>query len=120
MIVRSGDSGAEKIMSSLFILLVLAVATAPTNPWHEQIVKLGSAERNAIFARIVKPDPCGSVMRTFFQGQASDGTANWSVGCSNGRSYAVSLFNDSQGSTKVLDCRLLKAVAQIDCFKKLE
>ena len=32
--------------------------------------------------------------------------------------YGVTIMNDSAGSTKVLDCRVLKAVANVDCFKK--
>ena len=59
-------------------------------------------------------EPCTSVKRTFFNGSASDGSAFWSVACSNSRSHMISIAADAGGSTKVLDCQ----IAGGDCFKK--
>ncbi len=47
----------------------------------------------------------------------SSNTAMWRVDCSNGTSSIVSVAADAEGSTKVLSCPALKAVANVDCFR---
>jgi hypothetical protein len=44
-------------------------------------------------------------------------TAWWSVKCTNGKSYSVSLFPD--GSSSIMDCALLEAVHAGHCFTKM-
>lgn len=64
-------------------------------------------------------DPCNTPSRPFRMGIDRQGTAIWSVACSNGKSYAVSISSNASGSTKVLDCAALKAIVKVDCFKKI-
>lgn len=55
----------------------------------------------------------------FFMGMyKNEHSAFWSVRCTNGASYAVSIEANATGSTKVLDCRLLRSVAGVSCFTK--
>jgi hypothetical protein len=49
-----------------------------------------------------------------------DNSAFWSVQCSNGKSYQVSILANATGSTRVMDCKLVKAVANVSCFQKLD
>jgi hypothetical protein len=61
-------------------------------------------------------DGCDGV-RAFYMGiDNEDKVASWSVGCSDGSSYSIGVENDEAGATTVLDCRALKAIADIDCF----
>jgi hypothetical protein len=87
------------------------------NPAHDAIVAVSESARAKRFTEIVHSadKSCGQVTRTFHQGM-TNGTAMWNVACSNGRSYSVSVDDDAGGSTKVLDCRILKTVAKTDCF----
>jgi len=55
----------------------------------------------------------------FFMGMLPDNRASWSVLCTNGKSYNVSISPDAGGSTKVLECSVLKTIGRVDCFKKL-
>lgn len=58
--------------------------------------------------------------RVFYAGIAQDRIAYWSVGCTDGHSYQVEFAPDAGGSTKILDCHILKVVGKSDCFVKLE
>jgi hypothetical protein len=75
----------------------------------------GTEEKRALalgIAIISAGETCDRVTRTFHQGTlASDGTEFWNVGCRDGNTYSVSVKNDAGGSTKVMSCALLKAVA---------
>jgi hypothetical protein len=64
-------------------------------------------------------EACDSVTRTFHQGADEDsGKEFWNVACEDGNTYTVAVNNDAEGSTQVMSCALLKAVAQVDCFVK--
>jgi hypothetical protein len=96
---------------------------ATGNPAHDRVAALSDADRERFFTKLFEggDDPCGRVIRTFYQGTAkSTNTAMWSVECSNGRSYSISMMNNATGSTRLLDCRVIKAVAKIDCFTRLD
>jgi hypothetical protein len=59
--------------------------------------------------------------RAFNMGiNSKNNSAFWSVGCTNGREFAVEIFSDSVGSTKVLECPMLKIVAHVNCFEKFK
>jgi hypothetical protein len=58
--------------------------------------------------------------RVFYAGIAQERIAYWSVGCTDGHSYQVEFAHDAGGSTKILDCQILKSVAKSDCFVKLQ
>jgi hypothetical protein len=57
-----------------------------------------------------------SVSETFVQGLDRERKAYWNVRCRNGKTYAIALSQD--GSSRVLECGTLKAVAGVECFKK--
>jgi len=59
--------------------------------------------------------------RAFYMGwNHADQSAYWSVRCTDGHEYAVSIESDSVGSTQVLDCSMLKVVAKVNCFQTLK
>jgi len=57
----------------------------------------------------------------FFMGlNPKDNEAYWSVRCTNGKSYEISIKADATGHTSVVDCAIMKAMADVDCFAKLD
>ena len=119
----------------LFVLGIYEAANAPTprartgedipttgNRAHDALASLSEAERVEFFTKQFagSGDPCGRVERTFYQGSDKANAALWNVGCSHGRSYMITIQNDTNGSSKILDCKILKAVARVECFTKLQ
>ena len=64
--------------------------------------------------------PCDRrVQRTFHQGpdnKSSSSVEFWNIACQDGHTYSIGV--DPSGSTKVLPCEAMKAVGQVECFKK--
>ena len=46
------------------------------------------------------------------------GDVFWNVACRNGKAYSIMINNDTDGSTKILSCAVIKAVNGAECFKK--
>lgn len=91
------------------------------NPTHDTVTGLPEDARRQLFANVLRStaDPCGSITRTFYQGMEKKAkTAFWNIACSNGQSYAISVYADQGGSTKVLSCAVLKKVTKSECFVK--
>lgn len=89
---------------------------------HDQLVDLPARERIAFLAHVVRSvgDQC-SGSDDFFMGiDRTSHQALWNVRCSNGRAYEIAIEANSTGSTKVLDCAILKRVANVACFQRLE
>jgi hypothetical protein len=87
---------------------------------HDILVGLPEARRRRHLAQVVASadEPCATATRTFLQGLDQKKNAIWNVTCDNGRSYSVTVNNDSRGSTRVLSCAMLAAVADVRCFTK--
>lgn len=59
--------------------------------------------------------------KTFFMGlNPKDNEAYWSVRCTSGKSYEVAIKADATGHTSVVDCAIMKAMADVDCFVKMD
>jgi hypothetical protein len=98
---------------------VLFSGLASANPAHERLMKMSSSERNGFLSGYVERsgESCGRVIRNFFQG-GNDQYVFWNVACSNGKSYAIQVNNDSGGSSRIMGCAMLKAVNAGECFKR--
>ena len=106
-----------ELMSEVFTGVV-----AFANPAQDRLVAMPELERSEALAVFVESGghSCRTVKRTFFQGEDAKGNVFWDVECAGGESYVVVIKNDVPGSTRVMNCRRLRAVAGADCFKKLE
>lgn len=110
----------------LAALLALAWEVGPpplwANPAQDRLAAMSEVERSEALAVFVESGghSCRTVARTFFQGEDAKGNVFWDVECTGGESYVVVIKNDVPGSTRVMTCRRLRAVAGADCFKKLE
>lgn len=114
---------ATQAMAGLFAL-VCEAAPLPlwANPAQDRLAAMSEVERSEALAVFVESGghSCRTVARTFFQGEDAKGNVFWNVECAGGVSYVVVIKNDVPGSTRVMTCRRLRAVAGTDCFKKLD
>jgi hypothetical protein len=61
------------------------------------------------------------VIKVFYAGVlAEDKTAFWDIECAHKSSYQISVYADSEGSSRITDCRILKAIADWDCFVAID
>lgn len=103
-------------------LLGAGAQGAWANPAQDRLAGMPEVERSEALAVFVESggQPCRTVARTFFQGEDTKGNVFWNVTCAGGESYVVVIKNDVPGSTRVMNCRRLRAVVGAECFKKLE
>lgn len=106
------------MQTSLLLLLLCISGVVSANEAQDRLSRLSYSKRNTVFTEILREESCGQVKLNFFQGVSSDGSAFWNVICSNGNRLAIMIENDRLGSTKVLECDILKVVVKVDCFKK--
>ena len=93
------------------------------NTAHEILFDKSNGERNETLTVLLiqSKEDCDIVVRNFFQGFEPEGGAFWNVTCENGKSYMILIENDARGSTRVMDCTLIKSLTKgrNECFKKL-
>lgn len=108
-----------------------SIAVNPQPATQAQVLKTGNEANDLMLAlpeqkqafalgKIVNDGCIGN--RAFYMGisPGSDRQAFWSVACANGDSYAVGLKADAVGSTSIVPCAAMEAIADIRCFAKLE
>lgn len=97
----------------------LPAAERTGNKAHDLLMTLSEQQQMRILSQSFIDEPC-VVNRIFYQGMSKDLTAFWSVGCTNGRSYQISIYADEKGTSKCLDCAILKYMTNVDCFVKFK
>ncbi len=112
------------MVHALIVVLLLGgiwTQEASANPAHGRLQQMTSGERNTLFAKALQGSGqrCDSVTRNFFQGATQSGDAVWNVTCRDGQMFAVLIYNDIKGSSKILSCATLKALNAGECFKKV-
>ena len=90
-------------------------ATAAGNRTHDRIAKLPEPKRNEALTEFMthSGETC-EVTRSFFQG-SNEKSAYWSVACTNNMAFAIVLNAD--GSSAVTECKRLKELSHVECFK---
>ena len=113
------------LIQRLLMCLVLAGAGAAAHAdeghnFHKYLLSLSESERNKRLTELLVqvPDRC-VVVRNFFRGLDPKGAAMWSAGCENRKAYAIMILDDPKGSTRILDCKVMRERANVDCFSKL-
>jgi hypothetical protein len=87
---------------------------------HARLQRLSEKERAEAMTRVLAPEGCDVVVRSFHQGtRYDDGTAFWNFACRNGRSFMVSMRADENGSTDIADCAVMKVLG-VPCFEELD
>lgn len=107
---------------NLLPVVGIGFPAAWANPAQDRLIKMSEVERSEALAVFVESGghTCRTVAGTFFQGEDAKGNVFWNVACAGGESYVVVIKNDMSGSTRVMNCRRLRAATGADCFKKLE
>jgi hypothetical protein len=102
------------------LVLVLLPVAVWGNPTHAALMKLTPTDREAMLTRFMRSsgEKCAVVTTTFFQGFDAQKSAYWNVRCSDGGAFVIQIKNDAQGSTKILECSMMKLVGGGQCFKK--
>lgn len=106
----------------LLVIVGLGASAAWANPAQDRLASMPEVERSEALAVFIESGghSCRTVARTFFQGEDAKGNVFWNVTCAGGESYVVVIKNDVPGSTRVMNCRRLRAAAGAECFKKFE
>ena len=115
---------SQRLVGSLALMVALTlsatVAYGATNPANDYLFSITPAAQAAMLGKVVGT---GCVGRTaFYMGIGETGFAKdkafWSLRCSDGREFEVEV--DPDGSGKVVECTVVKALHAGSCFKKLD
>jgi hypothetical protein len=104
------------VTTSATLAITATVTAATGNKAHDILVAMPADQQAKALGQVVGEGCAGK--SAFFMGMQPENKASWSVLCTNGKSYNISISPDAGGSTKILECSVLKAVAHVDCFKK--
>lgn len=109
-----------KIVTGLIAIFLGLAASA--NPAHDQLSAMSEQQRQSVLAELLvkSGERCSSVTKTFYQGSDKKGNAFWNASCAKGDSFVIELNNDATGSTRILSCKVLKAVNAGTCFTKFK
>jgi hypothetical protein len=128
LIIISLNSTNEQ-SSSVTAAPVVSPSTAPIsttpripvkrtgNEANDRLLAGSNSDQALMLSAVVGEGCLGN--RAFYMGISKERSAFWSVGCTNGSSYQLMIDPNSTGSTKILDCSVLKVVAKVNCFEKL-
>jgi hypothetical protein len=104
-------------VATLAIVLTISAAVL-ANSTSDRLAALPPSKQAAILGQVVGEGCVGKT--AFYQGDSNDGSAFWNVRCTNRQSYSVMISPDAHGSTKVLDCSMLRAIAHTECFVRFD
>src|SRR4051812_3995196 len=95
-------------------LLVNAVLVAGAHAQNQHSLKYMSfadTQQKAVWTLFLQKsgERCDRVVRVMFQGGTMASGDTWSVGCSDGNDYSVSIAADAAGSTRLMTCKKLIA-----------
>ena len=86
------------------------------NEANDRLLVLPKSEQALMLGKAAGEGCIGN--RAFYMGISKDRSAFWSVGCTDGSSYEVEIAADSVGTTTILECSILRAVAKVNCFEE--
>ncbi len=94
-------------------------AAGSGNPTNDKLLALSPEQQALTLARHIGHGCVG--ISAFPMGVTASGKAKglayWSVGCKDGRSFAVQIAPNKKGSSIAADCRALQGSGR-ECFKK--
>jgi hypothetical protein len=110
------------VKTAIGTLAIFFAFTASANPAHDQVSSMSEQQRQLVFAAFLAKsgEHCSSVTKTFYQGSDKQGNAFWNAACNKGDSFVIQVNNDATGSTRILSCKMLKAVNGGTCFTKFK
>lgn len=108
-----------RALKAVLILSSCAIfgAVAGPNASQDALSTLSESKRNSAFTSILSGEKCGTVTRSMYQGSDNRNNVFWSLECNNGEAYQIMIAANTTGSTRLLNCKVLKAVNS-SCFKR--
>jgi hypothetical protein len=106
-------------LATVLALALPAVAAGSGNPTNDRLLALSPEQQAQALAQHLGHGCVGVSafpMGVTAKGKAK-GLAYWSVGCKDGRSFAIQIAPDKKGSSIAADCRALQGTGH-ECFKK--
>lgn len=107
-----------KRFAIIFGFLVVATAAHAENRSNDYLLSISPAEQAKMLGRVVGSHCAGHT--AFYMGISETGfsqdKAFWSLRCVDRREFAVQVNPD--GTSKVLECAVLKTMKAGTCFKK--
>lgn len=99
-----------------------AAQTIVGNPAHNAFAAMPEGERRIAFQQFMQGsgEECSMVQRTFYQGRTPNGEAFWNIECTGGTEWAIMVQPDTEGSTQLLECELMRALAGSACWEAFE
>lgn len=90
------------------------------NPNHDRLAKLSHIRRNEVFTKI-NAEECSVVDHEFLGIDSRRQLSYWRLHCSGQKVYLLSVEPDAAGSSRTLDCAVLRAVSkgQDQCFQRV-
>ncbi len=111
-------------MFSLIPGISLMANVVNANKAHQILFDKSNQERNEALTVLLiqSKEDCDVVVRNFFQGLEPAGGSFWNVTCGNEKAFIILIENDARGSTRIMDCALIKSLTKgrSKCFKKLK
>jgi len=115
---------SQWLVRSLVLMVALTLSTtgahAATNPANGYLLSIAPAAQAAMLGEAVGTGCAGRT--AFYMGIGETGFAKdkafWSLRCSDGREFEVEV--DPNGSGKIVECTVMKALHAGSCFKKLD
>ena len=85
------------------------------NSLHAKLAALPEHMQTSVLGKVATRVGYSCVgTRSMFQGFGMDGTAWWSIQCSNGNRYSVEVGKDM----RVRSCSVFRQVSFVDCFER--
>ena len=106
------------------VLMACALPTKAQNAANDLFMQRSAADQALLLGAVVQAngEECDGES-VFFMGLGTIGLAKdqafWSVRCTNGHGYLVTIKPDAAGSMVATECVKLKTLTNLECFKLL-
>ncbi len=132
MTLNGGGCGTSRAIKAAALLGLATtmlngcdVAPTPVSPRssfnraHELLAAMAEGDRRTRLAEYMRSggERCGRVTRTMYRGSTAEGAAFWSVRCRPGQDWGVMIEPNQAGSTRILECSIVRATGG-DCWTR--
>ena len=105
----------KKVSITVFNFSVMVAVNAQANLANDELTKLPRSQQASMLGKVVGEGCTGK--KAFYMGALQD-ESFWSLKCTNGENYLISIEGDQMGSSKVMNCATYEAITGLRCFQK--
>lgn len=106
---------------TIMAILFFIASTSTGEPAYKKFKNASPSQKEKIFKKMITTsgNACrGEITDYMFMGSYKQ-EGFWSVACSDGNNYVVTIENDAGGTTSILSCEMAEAVGA-SCWEKLD